>query len=247
MIVHQTNYLESFFDKPNDLFIQNWKKSPENSKIFQQEMLKFVSCYTEYAPKKALWLHQNFTLILDKETQKWAEDHVVTPCIEAGNEKFAFVVSKDVFSHVSVVDSFEGLNIRLPKHFTNEEEALKWLLSDQEEESQYSTSSIFFDGVDQEGNMVLKIKNTSEATNLLKLFGRVQKEDAFFHTNLKRFQSLTAREKEVLLKYANGVSIEEISDLFNISVYTVRTHWRNIKRKLAIDSSIAAVKFLSFY
>ncbi|MFD2567405.1 response regulator transcription factor [Pseudotenacibaculum haliotis] len=248
MIVHQTDYLESLFEKPYDLFIQNWKKSPETSEVFKREMLKFVETYKKYRPAKALWLHQNFTLVLDKETQKWAEEHVVYPCVKYGNQKFAFVVSKDVFSHVSVVDSFEGLNIRLPKHFTSEKEALKWLIEDSDEETGKNVeSSIYFEGLDEDGNMLLKVKTSSDATNLLKLFGKAQKEDVFYNTNLTKFTSLTNREKEILLKYASGISMEDIANYFNISIYTARTHWRNIKRKLAIDSSIEAVKFLSFF
>lgn len=248
MIVHQTDYLESLFDKSHSLCIQNWKKSPETSEVFKQEMLGFVETYKKYRPKKALWLHQNFALVLDKDTQKWAEEHVVYPCIKFGNQKFAFVLSKDVFSHVSVVDSFEGLNIRLPKHFTSEKEALKWLTEDVGEEVEENMrSSIYFEGLDKEGNMLLKIKTSSDATNLLKIFGKAQKEDTFYNTNLTKFSSLTNREKEILWKYARGTSMEDISNYLNISIYTARTHWRNIKRKLAIDSSIEAVKFLSFF
>jgi DNA-binding CsgD family transcriptional regulator len=247
MIVHQTDYLETFFDKPNNLFIQNWRKSPENSEVFKEEMLKFVKKYEKHNPSKALWLHKDFSLLLDQETQDWAEKNVVYPCIEAGNRKFAFVVSKDVFSHLSIVDSFEGLDIHMPRHFASEEEALKWLINDFEEEEKNKESSVFFEGVDGEGNMLLKVKTSADTTNLLRLFKGIQKEDKFYNLYLKKFNSLTTREKEVLKKYANGISIQEISDIYNISIYTTRTHWRNIKRKLEIHSSVDAVKYLSFY
>jgi len=247
MIIHQTDYLESFFDKPNRLVIQNWKKSPESSLIFKEEMLKFVEKYKKYNPSKALWLHKDFTLILDTETQKWAEDHVIYPCIEAGNQKFAFVVSKDVFSHLSVVDSFEGLEIKMPRHFTCEREALKWLIDDCETHHEDQESSISFEGLDVDGNVLLKIKTSAEVTNFLRLFKGVRNDDKFYKSNLHTFNSLTNREKEVLLKYAKGNSIQEISNALNISIYTTRTHWRNIKRKLSIHSSVDAVKYISFY
>ncbi len=247
MIIHLTDYLESFFDKPNKLVIQNWKKSPENSLIFKEEMLQFVEKYKEYNPSKALWLHKDFTLVLDAETQKWAEDHVVYPCIEAGNRKFAFVVSKDVFSHLSIVDSFEGLDINMPRHFTCEREAIKWLIQDAETSYETSESAISFEGLDTDGNMLLKIKTSVEVTNLLKLLKGVRNDDKFYKSNFSRFNSLTHREKEVLFKYAKGNSLQEISDTLNISIYTTRTHWRNIKRKLLINSSVDAVKYISFY
>ncbi len=247
MIVHQTDYLVSFFDIENSLFIQNWKKSPENTEVFKNEMLGFVKKYEEYNPSIALWLHKNFTLILDIETQNWAERHVVHPCVKAGNKKLAFVVSKDVFSHLSVVDSFDGLDINTPKHFISEKEALKWLIGDQEISFEPKESSVHFEGVDAEGNMLLKVRTSSEATEILRLFKGVKDVNSFYNKNLYKFNSLTKREKEVLLKYANGVSLSVIGETYNISIFTVRTHWRNIKKKLAIQSSIDTVKYIPFF
>jgi len=247
MIVHQTDYLVSFFDIENSLFIQNWKKSPENVVVFKNEMLRFVKKYEEYSPSRALWLHKNFALILDVETQNWAERNVVHPCVKAGNKKLAFVVSKDVFSHLSIVDSFDGVDMDLPKHFISEKEALKWLIDDQKISSEAKESSVYFEGIDSEGNMLLKVKTSSEATEILKLFKGVKDVNTFYNKNLYKFNALTKREKEVLLKYANGVSLSVIGETYNISIFTVRTHWRNIKKKLEIQSSIDAVKYIPFF
>jgi len=247
MQIYRSNYLEIFFDKSNDLFIQNWSKSPEDSEVFKKEMLLFVEKYQKYNPSKALWLHQNFALVLDTETAIWAEEFVIKPCIKAGNQKVAFVVSKDVFSHLSVVESFDDVEMLTPKHFVEEKEALNWLLGEFEIPTIYKESSIHFEGVDVEGNMLMKIKTSVDTVNVLKLFKDIKKNDDFYNKNLAKFNTLTNREKEVLLKYANGVSIQRISDTFHISIYTVRTHWRNIKRKLAINSSIDSVQYKSFY
>ena len=42
----------------------------------------------------------------------------------------AFVVSKDVFSHLSIVESFDDIDMPAPKHFVEQKEALNWLLGD---------------------------------------------------------------------------------------------------------------------
>jgi tRNA nucleotidyltransferase/poly(A) polymerase len=77
MIVHQTNYLEVFFDEINSLFIQNWKKLPENNEVFKEEMLEFVKKYQELNPSKALWLHKHFSLQLDQDIHGWTKNNVV--------------------------------------------------------------------------------------------------------------------------------------------------------------------------
>lgn len=47
---------------------------------------------------------------------------------------------------------------------------------------------------------------------------------------------LSTRERDILIAVAKGKTNKEIADDFNISVYTVISHRRNISRKLGINS-----------
>lgn len=47
-------------------------------------------------------------------------------------------------------------------------------------------------------------------------------------------EELSAREKEILVCVAKGMLNKEIADYFNISIYTVITHRKNITRKTGI-------------
>lgn len=47
---------------------------------------------------------------------------------------------------------------------------------------------------------------------------------------------LSSREKDILAAVAKGLTNKEIADQFNISVYTVISHRRNISQKLGINS-----------
>ena len=47
---------------------------------------------------------------------------------------------------------------------------------------------------------------------------------------------LSTRERDILAAVAKGLTNKEIADEFNISVYTVISHRRNISRKLGINS-----------
>lgn len=47
---------------------------------------------------------------------------------------------------------------------------------------------------------------------------------------------LSSREKDILAAVAKGLTNKEIADEFNISIYTVISHRRNISQKLGINS-----------
>lgn len=47
---------------------------------------------------------------------------------------------------------------------------------------------------------------------------------------------LSARERDILAAVAKGMTNKEIADEFNISIYTVISHRRNISQKLGINS-----------
>ncbi|WP_298291563.1 response regulator transcription factor [uncultured Litoreibacter sp.] len=54
---------------------------------------------------------------------------------------------------------------------------------------------------------------------------------------------LTAREQTILLQLAQGKSNKEVAGELNISVHTVETHRKNIKRKLGINSTAGLTRY----
>jgi len=57
------------------------------------------------------------------------------------------------------------------------------------------------------------------------------------------YDTLTAREREVLQLVVEGNSTNEIAELLSISVRTVDTHRSNLMRKLKLNSQIELVRF----
>jgi DNA-binding CsgD family transcriptional regulator len=248
MIIHESDYLEMYFDEHNSLSIQTWKKSPESSLVFKNEMRLFVSKYKDIKPTKALWLHKDFTLILDDETQMWTEKNVIEPCLKAGNSKLAFVVSKDVFSHLSVINSLDDAEMpNTPRHFTTEGEALQWLNNEKKESPALNAPHIHFDGLDENRNFLLKINTSSDIADVLRLFNALDEKGKLDSKKHELFKSLTDREKEILLCYSKGLETSKIAERCNVSIHTVRTHWRNIKKKLKIRKTLETLKFVRFY
>ncbi|SHE76510.1 two component transcriptional regulator, LuxR family [Litoreibacter ascidiaceicola] len=56
-------------------------------------------------------------------------------------------------------------------------------------------------------------------------------------------ESLTAREQTILLQLAQGKSNKEVAVDLDISVHTVETHRKNIKRKLGINSTAGLTRY----
>ena len=54
--------------------------------------------------------------------------------------------------------------------------------------------------------------------------------------NKSELYELSTRERDILIAVAKGKTNKEIADEFNISIYTVISHRRNISRKLGINS-----------
>ena len=56
-------------------------------------------------------------------------------------------------------------------------------------------------------------------------------------------EALTEREQTILLQLASGKSNKEVAGLLDISVRTVETHRKNIKRKLGISSTAGLTRY----
>ena len=56
-------------------------------------------------------------------------------------------------------------------------------------------------------------------------------------------EPLTNREQNILLQLAQGKSNKEVAIALDISVRTVETHRRNIKRKLGISSTAGLTRY----
>ena len=56
-------------------------------------------------------------------------------------------------------------------------------------------------------------------------------------------ETLTNREQTILLQLAQGKSNKEVAFALDISVRTVETHRKNIKRKLGISSTAGLTRY----
>lgn len=191
-------YLSVSFDKENNLFIQNWLQSPDSIEVFKKEMLLYVSLYKKYKPTKSLWLQQKFNLQLNEKNSLWIEEKINVPCKTFGNKKLAFVVSKDILAHIKVIDVFEETNSILKnttKHFSSKKKALNWLNETTNVLYKKENPQILFEGLDNDGNAIIKIKETQlDFKNILYSFKNLKNRKQ----HLESSKILVLKNKEVI-------------------------------------------------
>jgi DNA-binding CsgD family transcriptional regulator len=83
----------------------------------------------------------------------------------------------------------------------------------------------------------------SPVSNLNNRVDRLLEENLFLKKNLDKYNLLTKREKEILNLLASGASSNAIKDKLFLSINTVETHRKAIKRKLQIHSTYELTKF----
>lgn len=249
MKIYEGDYLIINFEKANNRFVQNWKESPPSYDKLKEEMLTYTSLYMEHKPTQTLWCQQNFSLPMEKEIVEWVEKNVNIPCVECGNDKVAFVVGKDVLVHLSVMESFEdNESVINHKHFATEKEAREWLDETRTHNSSNSSFTILFEGVDEDGNSIIKIKRPSEEiANTIRSFSKLLEENNFIKANIDRYSKLTTREKQIMVVFSKGLKQQQVADELYISVQTLRTHWKNIKKKLDIKSLAEVIKYVQAF
>lgn len=103
---------------------------------------------------------------------------------------------------------------------------------------------------DNEGNPLLLIGMSIPIDSLLELAQKAQRilsENNYLHENQHLYQSLTQREKELLKFFALGNTNETIARQLFISVETVATHRKNVRRKLKCKSSYDLTYFAQVF
>lgn len=84
-------------------------------------------------------------------------------------------------------------------------------------------------------------------TGMYEKAGRIVEDHNYLLQNQHKFHSLTKREKELLKFFALGKTNEAISRELFISIETVATHRKNIKRKLGCKSNYDCTHFAQLF
>eukprot|EP01133_Synstelium_polycarpum_P012573 gene12573-14754_t len=188
-----------------------------------------------------LWHFNDFSFVIPANLQKWTDDFFNAPVINKSSsfKGIAFVVGEEILPLLTAVDLIENGSTGIqPKCFNNEQQALTYLQSNRKETTIPSQRlmmpnlSFRKDRDDPNKSQILIDVNSEELHQYLFLLNRMLKSRAFGIKHVSKFILLTKREKEILKMILNGYANEQISKLLYVSYETVKTHRKNIFRKL---------------
>lgn len=107
-----------------------------------------------------------------------------------------------------------------------------------------SSTKIFFRDNTNKPLLLLTIALPMDAQHhMVAKAERLLEENNFLRSNYHVFDSLTAREKEILKLMAMGFSSVQMAKKLNISELTANTHRRNIKSKLNAESNYDITRY----
>lgn len=112
----------------------------------------------------------------------------------------------------------------------------------------FSTTKIFMR--DDEGMPLLSITISlpvDAEQHVTTKLERLLEEHIFLRRNQELFLSLTKREREILKLLAQSFSAAEIAEKLIISIHTVETHRKNLRKKLGITKPYELNKFASAF
>lgn len=127
----ETKFVDVYFHKEKSRMDNHWKSSTEYMEIdeYKTIVLDIAEKVKKFEPKYMLSDTTTYAFVVTPDLQLWVSENFFVPVIEAGLEKLAFLVSKNVFTKVSVEQMMEEKEASkmTTQYFDNKEVALKWL------------------------------------------------------------------------------------------------------------------------
>lgn len=130
--VYQSKYLTLVVETENQLIRVLWSVATEymSDAEFRIELTKYAEISEEHQPKKSLVDTKHFLMPVAPEVQEWVNENIHQRSLKAGIKKFAYLVSKNIFSQVSIEQTMEESNAKEifdTQYFEGESQAIEWL------------------------------------------------------------------------------------------------------------------------
>lgn len=223
-----------------------------SSDDYTSAMKAFKEVYEKVKPTRTFWDNSNFSYIISREERKWTDEFLNAPCMALGfTKKTAIIVSGHALAMLSLLDIFEeGEAPVTPGFFAYEQQALEWITQKAVKTPPPQMGGDPLITLQQHiatgrASITLDIE-MSQLPEYLKCFKQVLNHHKFFEEHYARFCMLSYQEKKVLGMIIRGLLNKAIGNELYISEDTVKTHRRNILRKLKCHTMTDLVKYAIF-
>lgn len=209
----------------NNLLHSKWKRDPT--------VEEFVSAIKDFKPiadrtpfHTSLWNLSNLDFVIPPGLQSWIDEFLNVPIVKQRPDvKAAFVVSSNLMAQLSANEIMEkGTAGLVPRYFVDDNYAVETICN----QPKHRTSCPATDSL-----VSFRVEiDACHADAYMDLMRFYKNNIGHFGQVRKRIGMLTAREKEVCRLILKGLGNDDIARTLSISYDTVKTHRKNIFRKL---------------
>lgn len=132
MVVFESEFSIFDWDEANSIFTHTFKPGSKGltDEKFREEMAIYVESFQKYHPKRAIVDNRDLGFTISPELQEWHSKSVFPPCIEAGVERAALILTSDLFAQVAVEQLMEEEETGAfqTQYFDDLENAKAWLM-----------------------------------------------------------------------------------------------------------------------
>lgn len=232
MNIYQSEFLN--ISKQGETLIQSWTEKSLDAENYKHELNNFMDLFYKVKPKELVLDIKKCSLIIPEELDGWMTQKVLIPINKKGIKKLAFTIAEDTAVHLSIATSLEKAKpIIQSSYFSDINEAR--FHSEHKKDSKppkfECQLNANVDSIDINMNI-----DVNDLPKFLTSMQQIERDNQFVLDHLENYYSLTIREIEVFKLIALGRTNNQIALSLFIEESSVKSHRKNIKRKLRITS-----------
>ena len=232
MNIYQSEYLN--ISHQGETLIQSWTDKNLKVEDYKHELSNFMDIFYQVKPKELVMDIKKCNLVIPEELDGWMAEKALIPISKKGIKKLALTVADDIAVHLSIVASLEKAKpILQSAYFSCLNEVSHQSKNRKESKSpalQYQLNSNL-KSIDSKVNI-----DFNDLPKFLKSMKQIEADNQFVQNHLEDYYALTIREIEVFKLMAFGRTNKQIAHNLFIEESSVKTHRKNIKKKLKITS-----------
>jgi len=233
------------YNETEDLLYGKWRKC-QSAEDYMSAIREYKTIFEKILPHKILWNEADFDFIIPSDLQDWTYTFLDKPASDLTIDfQLAHILPNEVLASLPIIEMFpEGKTYYQPRFFVHEKQALDWLVN-----QSLAASDVRLSVNKQEENsraqIILDI-NLDHLPEFLIEFQKLFKNRYFLTENRRKYELLSIREKEILKLVTHNCSSKEIADQLCLSIETVKTHRKNMLRKLQCKSISELMSYAVF-
>lgn len=247
-LLFQSEQLQVSYDRNSDILVAKWIHC-DNAEKLTSGLGSYKDIFEKIIPGKIVWDETGLEYAIPPNLQAWIHDFLDAPAIRHNvHYKVAHVLSPDLYATLSLMDMYtEGKAPFTARFFAHELAALDWV------DAKHSCPEPVASPEWKIEKFIRKMKaritidiDLDELPAYLFEFRKMMQNRKFYAERLQRFIQLTPKEKFILALLIRGKNNKEIAEINCISCETVKTHRRNLLRKLECPNMAELMQYHVF-